>query len=116
MLLYFFVTPFWLVPNGWKEVDLMIRKLLRQAGFMLISYGTLFTPVLAYADDGNSTLGAVVGFPAGAIITGAVLVSMSHTKTKATKANKYVKGQLDLHLKEDEYLRTEKTSRKLKDD
>ena len=58
----------------------MFRSLLRKAGFALISYGTLFTPLIASAEDGDVTIAAVAGFPIGAIITGCILVSLSHTK------------------------------------
>jgi hypothetical protein len=85
----------------------MFKKLIRELGFVLISNSLLFTPMIAAADDGSTT-GAVVGFPAGALITGVFLVSMSRTKNKATKAKDYVKGKLTLHEKHDEYIKTEK--------
>ena len=95
-----------------KEVSDMFRKFLRTAGMMLISNAVLFTPMIAFA-DGEGTFGAVVGFPVGAFFTGSVLVSMSRTKHKATKADHYVKGKLDLHDKKDVYLRTETSKRKI---
>ncbi len=91
----------------------MFRKILRGAGFMLIAGSTMFTPIIASA-DGDATMGAVVGFPAGAIVTGFILVSMSSNKSKATKADKYVKGKLDLDKKEDVFLRTETHKEKVK--
>lgn len=90
----------------------MFRKILRQAGFMLIANSALFTPLIASADSGDSTY-AVIGFPAGAVITGLVLVSMSKTKSKATKADKYVKGTLELHDRADVYVKTETTKTKV---
>ncbi|WP_139182222.1 hypothetical protein [Ruminococcus sp. YE71] len=88
--------------------------MLRTAGLMLISNAVVFTPLIASA-DGDSTVGAVVGFPLGAFITGSVLVSMSRTKHKATKADHYVKGKLDLHDSRDNYLRTSTSKTKIKD-
>lgn len=87
----------------------MVRKLIRELGFMLISYGTLFMPVVASAEDGSTAVGVAVGFPAGAVITGVVLVSMSRTKVKATKADEYEKGDLTLHDRTDVYVRTDTT-------
>lgn len=91
----------------------MFRKIIRELGFALISYGTLFSPILASADDGNAALAAVIGFPVGAVVTGAVLVSMSHTKIKATKADKYTKGSLILHDRSDVYVRTDTSKTKI---
>ncbi len=85
----------------------MLKRILRDVGFMLITGSTMFTPILAAADDGDSTMGAIVGFPVGAVLTGFILVSMSSNKSKATKADKYVEGNLDLENKEDVFLRTE---------
>ena len=93
----------------------MFHKFLRTAGFMLISNAALFTPMIAFAEDGDGTIGAVVGFPVGAVLTGSILVSMSRTKYKATKADNYIKGKLDLHDKRDVYLRTETSKRKVGD-
>ena len=90
----------------------MFKKAIGELGYMLIANSLLFTPVIAAAEDGDSTAGAVIGFPLGAVITGMVLVSMSRTKTKATKADKYVKGELKLSDREDNYLRTETSKRK----
>jgi hypothetical protein len=84
----------------------MFRSLLRKAGFALISYGTLFTPLIASAEDGDVTIAAVAGFPIGAIITGCILVSLSHAKEKATKADDYVHGKLKINEQSDVYLRT----------
>lgn len=50
------------------------------------------------------------------IVTFAVgwgLVSQSRTKNKATKANEYIEGMLDLYAQNDTYLRKTKTSRDL---
>ncbi|MBQ1538669.1 MAG: hypothetical protein IIZ73_10205 [Ruminococcus sp.] len=85
----------------------MLKRILRDLGFMLITGSAMFTPIMAAADDGDSTMGAVVGFPVGAVVTGFILVSMSSNKSKATKADKYVEGDLDLKSKEDVFLRTE---------
>jgi GH24 family phage-related lysozyme (muramidase) len=81
--------------------------LLRKTGFALISYGMLFAPVVAYADEVNGAVSVGIGFPVGAVATGAVLVSMSRTKNKATKADKYTKGKLELHDRSDRYIKTD---------
>ena len=83
----------------------MIRKIMEKVGFMLIANSLLFTPIVAYA-DGNGVVGAVVGGALGGVVTGAVLVSMSKTKITATRAEKYVDGQLELKNQSDQYLRT----------
>ena len=80
---------------------------------MLISNAALFTPLTAFADSGDGSSGAIIGFPIGAVITGSILVSMSRTKHKATKADNYIKGKLDLHDSRDIYLRTETSRRKI---
>jgi hypothetical protein len=90
-----------------QEESGLFRKFIRELGFALISYGTMFSPLIAFADDGDTTLGVIVGFPVGAVITGTVLVSMSRTKAKATKADKYIESKLDLHDSKDVYIRTE---------
>ncbi len=87
----------------------IIKKLMRESGLALISYSFLFSPILASA-EGINTGAVVLGFPVGAVVTGVVLVSMSKTKTKATKADKYVRGRLQVHQANDDYIRTE-TSR-----
>lgn len=90
----------------------MLKRIMRDVGFMLITGSTMFTPILASA-DGDSTGGAVIGFPVGAVVTGFILVSMSSNKSKATKADKYVDGKLDLRNKEDVFLRTETHKEKI---
>lgn len=92
----------------------MFRKFIRELGFMLIAGSTMFTPLAAYA-EGDGTGGAVIGFPIGAVVTGLILVSMSSNKSKATKADKYVDGKLDLEFKEDTFLRTETKKEKVDD-
>ena len=52
----------------------------------------------------------------GGLITGFVLVSMSRTKQKATKADKYIKSNLKLTGRNDTYLRTTTDKTKIKDD
>ena len=52
----------------------------------------------------------------GGLITGFVLVSMSRTKQKATKADKYIKSNLKLNGRNDTYLRTTTDKTKIKDD
>lgn len=94
----------------------MIKKIMRELGLAMISYGTLFTPILASADDGSAGMGVAIGFPAGAVITGVILVSMSRTKVKADKADNYVKGDLKLHAQDDVYLRTETSKEKIDKD
>lgn len=92
----------------------MFRKIIREIGFMLIANAAFFTPLIAAADDGNPVLGAVIGAPIGGIVTGTILVSMSKQKRKATKADKYIKGKLELHDKRDAYIRTSTTKTKIK--
>ena len=93
----------------------MFRKIIRELGFMLLTCSTMVTPMMAYADDGDSTAGAVIGFPVGAVVTGFILVSMSSNKSKATKADKYVKSKLELDKKNDTFLRTETRKEKIND-
>lgn len=93
----------------------MLRGFVRRLGFAIISVSTMYTPLLAYADDGNPFMGAVLGVPIGAVATGVILVSMSSNKSKATKAAKYVKGELQLKEREDIFLRTETTKEKVGD-
>ncbi|MCD8096334.1 MAG: hypothetical protein LUE12_09470 [Ruminococcus sp.] len=83
-----------------------LKMLSRQLGFMLISYSIMFQPMYACADD-DTSIGVVLGFPVGALVTGFILVNMSRTKSKATKAEKYIKGQLELNEKGDQFLRKE---------
>lgn len=97
-----------------NEVSALFRKILREIGFMLIANAAMFTPVIAAADEGNPTLGAIIGAPIGAVVTGTVLVSMSKQKRKATKADKYIDGKLALHEQKDTYLRTSTSKTKIK--
>jgi hypothetical protein len=95
--------------NIHKEVVLLVEKIIRKVGFGLISYGTFFAPVVAHADEVNSAASIGIGFPLGAIVTGVVLVSMSRTKNKATKADKYTNGSLEIHSRTDDYIKTDTT-------
>lgn len=92
----------------------MLRKIIREIGFMLIANACLFTPIIAAAEEGNPVLGAIIGAPIGGIVTGTVLVSMSKQKRKATRAEKYIQGNLDLHEKSDTYIRTSTSKTKIK--
>lgn len=94
----------------------MFRKIIREIGFMLIANAAFFTPLIAAAEDGSPVLGAVIGAPVGGILTGTILVSMSKQKRKATKADKYVKGKLDLHDRKDAYIRTSTKKTQIKSD
>lgn len=85
----------------------MLENFFRTTGFMLISYGTLFTPIVASAEGTNPVAAGAVGFIPAAIITGAVLVSKSKTKNKATKADLYIKDKVDLNDSSDRYVRTD---------
>jgi len=67
----------------------MLKKLYRTLGFALISCNLFFTPVMAYADSSVSVGTNMCFAIPGGLITGFVLVSMSRTKQKATKADKY---------------------------
>ena len=87
----------------------MIRKIIEKIGFMLIANSVLFTPIVAHA-DGAGGVGIVVGGAIGGIVVGSTLVSMSKTKITATKAEKYVEGQLELKRKQDQFVTT-KTER-----
>ena len=78
---------------------------MEKVGFMLIANSVLFTPIVAHA-EGNGAIGAVVGGALGGLITGGVLVSMSRTKITATRAEKYVDGDLELHRQDDQFIRT----------
>ena len=91
----------------------MVRKFLRTLGFAVISMSTVLTPTVAYADDSNAVVGAVIGAPLVGIITGSVLVSMSRTKHKATKADKYINSDLDMKRQYDNYVRTTTDKRKI---
>ncbi|MCR5123286.1 MAG: hypothetical protein K6B74_12815 [Ruminococcus sp.] len=89
----------------------MIRKIIEKIGFMLIANSVLFTPIVAHADGaGGGVVGIVVGGAIGGIVVGSTLVSMSKTKITATKAEKYVEGQLELKRKQDQFVTT-KTER-----
>lgn len=78
---------------------------MEKIGFMLIANSVLFTPIVAHA-EGSGGFGAVVGGALGGIITGSILVSMSKTKFTATKAEKYVDGELELKNQSDQFLKT----------
>ena len=94
----------------------MFRKVLRTAGFALISMNTVLGPTVAFADNSDSVVGACIGAPIAGIITGAVLVSMSRTKHHATKADKYINSDLDMMRQYDNYLRTTTDKRKISND
>lgn len=94
----------------------LFKKILRELGFMLIANSAFFMPLIASADNsGDGTMGTVIFAPIGGIVTGSILVSMSRTKHKATKADKYIDGKLDLHDKRDNYLRTSTSKTKIRD-
>ena len=88
----------------------MLKKLYRTLGFALISCNLFFTPVMAYADS-RVSVGTNMCFaiPGG-------LITMSRTKQKATKADKYIKSNLKLTGRNDTYLRTTTDKTKIKDD
>ena len=94
----------------------MLKKLYRTLGFALISCNLFFTPVIAYADSSVSVGTNMCFAIPGGLITGFVLVSMSRTKQKATKADKYIKSNLKLTGRNDTYLRTTTDKTKIKDD
>ena len=103
------------VVMKWEVLQAMtdiIRKIIEKAGFMLIANSLLFTPIVASA-DGNGAVGAVVGAGLGGLITGGVLVSMSKTKHTASRAEKYVEGNLELDGKQDVFERTTTERRKI---
>ncbi len=89
-----------------------LRKAAEKIGFMLIANSLLFTPIVASA-DGNGAVGAVVGAGLGGLITGGVLVSMSKTKHSASRAEKYVEGNLELRQQQDVFERTTTDRRKI---
>ena len=93
------------VEQNFSRSDYMVRKIMEKVGFMLIANSVLFTPIIAHA-EGNGVIGAVVGGGLGGLITGGVLVSMSKTKITATRAEKYVDGDLELKRQGDQFLRT----------
>ena len=88
----------------------------RTLGFALISCNLFFTPVMAYADSSVSVGTNMCFAIPGGLITGFVLVSMSRTKQKASKADKYIKSNLKLTGRNDTYLRTTTDKTKIKDD
>ena len=94
----------------------MLKKLYRTLGFALIACNLFFTPVMAYADSSVSVGTNMCFAIPGGLITGFVLVSMSRTKQKATKADKYIKSNLKLNGRNDTYLRTTTDKTKIKDD
>lgn len=95
----------------------MLRKFIRELGMMLIANHAMFMPVMACAaEESGSVTGAVIGAPVGGLIVGVILLSMSKTKVKATKADKFVNGHLELHQQSDRYVRTDTTRTKIQKD
>lgn len=97
----------------------MIRKFIRSLGFAIISCSTFFTPLIAGAEGASTSEmvsgGFMLAIPGG-LITGIVLVSMSRKKSKATRAEQYIKSKLQLNGQNDAYLRTTTSKTKIKSD
>lgn len=97
----------------------MIRKFIRSLGFAFISCSTFFTPIIAGAESattGEMVSGGFIFAVPGGLITGLVLVSMSREKSKATRAEQYMKSKLQLKGRNDTYLRTTTSKTKIKSD
>lgn len=95
-----------------KNVEKVIPHIRLCAYFLQF----VFTPVMAYADSSVSVGTNMCFAIPGGLITGFVLVSMSRTKQKASKADKYIKSNLKLTGRNDTYLRTTTDKTKIKDD
>lgn len=94
----------------------MFEKIMRSIGFMLISNSLFFTQITAFAESdstGAAVMTGIGGGVIGGVITACVLISKSRTKFKATKAEQYINSRLQLHSRNDVYLRTSTTKTKI---